>query len=192
MSSASCRVDFPTEALSAYWLGELDDSRESELEEHLFGCAECTERLRAIALLGNGIRQATRDGRIHTVLTAVSVKRLQELGLRVREYRVRPGGSVMCTVAPDDDLVVAHLHAPLHDVQRLDVLLHDLPKDTRARIQDVAFDPNADEIVMLPSTAQLRQLSFATQHVRLLAVEHAGERVIGEYTFNHSPYSYSR
>lgn len=192
MSSVSCRVDLPHEALMAYWLGELDDSREAELEEHLFGCAKCTERLRALALLGDGIRQATREGRIHAVITAAFVKQLQALGLSVREYRVRPGGSVMCTVAPQDDLLVAHLHASLHDVQRLDVLVHDLRQDTRARIEDVAFDPNGDEVVVLPNTAQLRQLSFTTQHVKLLAVENAGERVIGEYTFDHSPYSYSR
>lgn len=109
--------------------------------------------------------------------------------MKVREYRVRPGGSVMCTVAPEDDLVVAHLHAPLHDVQRLDILVHDLPQDARARIEDVAFDRNREEVTMLPSTAWLRHLSFATQHVKLLAVDEAGERVLGEYTFNHSPYS---
>jgi hypothetical protein len=192
MSVASCSVRFPAEVLTAYWLGELDASRESALEEHLFACAECTERLHAIVRLGNGIRLVTRDGRIHTVLTAASLERLQQLGLRVREYRVRPGGSVMCTVTPDDDLVVGRLHAPLHDVRRLDVLLHDLPQDTRVRIEDVAFDRTVDEVVVLPNTAQLRQRSFATQHVKLLALENAGERVIGEYTFNHSPYTYSR
>lgn len=192
MSSVSCTIDSPQRALIAYWLGELNDSPASELEEHLFGCAECTERLRALVLLGNGIRQATRAGRVHAVISAAFVERLQELGLGVREYRVRPGGSVMCTVAPEDDLLVAYLHAPLRDVQRLDVVLHDLPQGTRARLHDVAFDANADAVVVLPNTAQLRQLSFATQHVKLLAVENAAERVIGEYTFNHSPYWCSR
>lgn len=189
MSSQSCRITFPTESLIGYWLGEMDGARESELEEHLFACAECTERLRSVAVLGRGIRQALREGRLHAVLTPSFVRRLQELGLKVREYRVRPGGSVMCTVAPEDDLVVAHLHAPLHDVQRLDILVHDLPQDARARIEDVAFDRNREEVTMLPSTAWLRHLSFATQHVKLLAVDEAGERVLGEYTFNHSPYS---
>lgn len=192
MSSTSCVVATPPQTLTAYWLSELDTPVESELEEHLFGCAACTERLRVLAQLGDGVKRMTRDGRIHAIFTAPFVKQLQDLGLRVREYRVRPGGSVMCTVAPQDDLVLAHLHAPLHDVQRLDILVHDLPQDTRMRIEDVAFDPTADEVVMLPNVAQLRQLTFATQHVKLLAVESDGERVIADYTFKHSPWSAPR
>jgi hypothetical protein len=189
MNSHSGNVAFAVQTLTAYWLGELDTAAESDFEEHLFGCAECATRLRDLTQLGNGIRRMTRDGRIHAIFTAPFVRQLQELGLKVREYRLPPGGSVMCTVAPHDDLVLAHLHAPLHDVQRLDLLIDDMAQDTRIRIEDVAFDPTADAVVMLPNVAQLRQVAFATQHVKLLAVENAGERVIGEYTFNHSRYS---
>jgi hypothetical protein len=189
MNAPACRMTFPAQTLTAYWLGELDDPAESGFEEHLFGCAVCTERLHALAQLGAGVRRSTRDGDVRAILTAPFVKRLQDLGVRVREYRVPAGGSVMCTVTPEDDLVVAHLHAPLQDVQRLDVVLHDVPEDTRVRIEDVAFDPLADEIVMLPNVAQLRQVTFTTLQVKLLAVDPARERVIGEYTFNHSPHS---
>lgn len=33
--------------------------------------------------------------------------------MRVREYRLQPGGSLNCIVAPEDDFVIAHVHAPL-------------------------------------------------------------------------------
>lgn len=186
MKAPSCRVTCPAETLTAYWFGELDGPAESQFEEHLFDCVACIERLHGLAQLGEGVRRITRDGNVQAILTAPFVKRLQELGVRVREYRVRPGGSVSCTVTPQDDLVVAHLHAPLQDVQRLDVVLHEVPEDMPVRIEDVAFDPSADAVVMLPNVTQLRQVISATLHVKLLAVDSARERVIGEYTFNHS------
>jgi hypothetical protein len=71
-------------------------------------------------------------------------------------------------------------------VQRLDLVLHDITAGTSQRMNDVAFDPSADEVVLVPNVTQLRQIDFATQRVELFAVEKAGERVIGEYTFNHS------
>ena len=83
--------------------------------------------------LGDGIQQVTRAGDVHAVLTAAFIRRLQQSGVRVREYRLQPGGSVNCTVAPEDDLVVAHLHAPLGDVERLDLLLDDVTSGARWR-----------------------------------------------------------
>jgi hypothetical protein len=189
MNAPSCSASYPTQSLVAYWLGELDGPAESELEEHLFGCATCTERMNGVAYLSEGVRRVMRGGGLRAVLTAPFVKHLQALGLRVREYRMQAGGSVECTVTPQDDLVLAHLHAPLHDVQRLDLIVYDAAHDRSTRVEDVAFDPTADEIVMLPNTEHLRHLTFATLEVKLLAVEPDGERVIGEYRFNHSPHA---
>ncbi|HKE96916.1 MAG TPA: hypothetical protein VKB34_21595 [Povalibacter sp.] len=186
MNKPSCRTTFPTGTLIAYWLAEPDDAAAAEFEEHLFACAECGERLGRLVQLSEGIRKATRDGNLHAVLTPAFVRRLRESGLSVREYRLEPGGSVACTVTPDDDLVVAHLRVPLHDVQQLDMVVHDLTAGTRHRLQDVAFDPAANEIVLAPNVTELRLLTVVTQRVELFAVQGAGEHVIGEYTFNHS------
>jgi hypothetical protein len=189
MNAPSCRETFPAQTLTAYWLGELEGPAESGFEEHLFGCDACTDRLHDLAQLGEGVKRMVREGNVSAILTATFVKRLQALGVRVREYRVPAGGSVMCTITPQDDLVLAHLHAPLHNVQRLDVVLHDVSADTRVRIEDVAFDASADEVVLLPNATKLRQVTFLTLQVKLLAVDPAQERVIGEYTFNHSPHA---
>src|SRR5262249_22711132 len=115
----------PIGKLIEYWLGELDAAEEAQLEEHLFACAECSSRLQQLVQLAQGLGQAARDGNAVTVLTPSFIKRLQDAGVRVREYRMDPGGSVACTVAPDDDRVVAHLHAPLADVSRLDMVMRD-------------------------------------------------------------------
>jgi hypothetical protein len=188
VSDATCTAPTPVTDLIAYWVGELDGARETGLEEHLFGCETCSVRLSQIVHLGEGIKRVTRAGGVHAVLTAEFIRRLQESGMRVREYRLQPGGSVNCTVAPEDDLVIAHLHAPLADVQRLDLVLDDETSGTRQRAQDVAFDPAADEVVMVTNVTALRELGVATLRAQLLAIEQGNERVIGEYTFNHSPH----
>jgi anti-sigma factor RsiW len=188
VSDEACTAPTPVTTLLAYWLGELEGAREAELEKHLFGCESCTARFGQIVQLGEGIQHVTRAGGVHVVLTAEFVRRLQASGMRLREYRLQPGGSVNCTVLPEDDLVVAHLHATRNDVQRLDLVLHDETSGARWRAEDVAFDPAAAEVVMASSITALRQLSFATLHAQLLAVASGNERVIGEYTFNHAPH----
>lgn len=188
MTSISCTAPTPAATFFAYWLGELDASHEAQLEEHLFGCEMCSARLRHLVQLGAGIKRVARAGNVHVVLSAAFISRLQESGVRVREYRLQPGGSVNCTVAPEDDLVVAHLHAPLQDVHRLDLVLDDATTGVRRRAEDVAFDPAADEVVLASNVAELRELTFATLRVQLVAVDRTGERVIGHYTFNHSAY----
>lgn len=189
MSVVPCTAPTPVATLIAYWLGELDGVREAQLEEHLLGCEACSANLGQLVRVGEGIRHATRAGSVHAVLPAAFIQRLQASGVRVREYRLQPGGSVNCTVAPEDDLVVAHLHAPLRDVQRLDLLFDDVTSGARWRVEDVAFDPAADEVALASNTTDLRRLPVTTQHLQLVAVERAAERVIADYTFNHSPYS---
>ena len=184
MTRASCTTS-PQELL-AYWLGELDEAHELRLDEHLFACSACSERLRTIVDLGAAIRGELLRGNFGFVLPAAFIRRIKEAGLSVREYDLEPGGSVNCTITPDDDLVVSHLHAPLRDVRRLDVVIHDATGGT-LRASDVAFDPEADSLTWVPSVSYLRTLGHSQQRVRLVAVEGVDERVIADYTFNHSP-----
>lgn len=181
-SATECAVS--TQELLAYWLGELDGARESAIEEHLFGCASCPATLGFVADLGAGVRCVLLGGELTGVLPAAFVERLKAAGVRVREYRLEPGGSVDCTITRDDDLVVASMRAPLEGVGRLDVLIDDSVLG-KLRLTDVAFDARDGGIVTLPSAAFLRTLDSARQHVRLVAVDGVQERVLADYTFNH-------
>jgi anti-sigma factor RsiW len=186
MTRPPCRTD-PQE-LVAYWLGELEPVQEQRLDEHLFACAACTERLRKLVALGGEIRGALARGALSIVLPEAFLRRVQEGGLRVREYALEPGSAVDCTITPDDDLVVAQLRAPLRGVRRLDVLI-DSSVAGQLRAQDVPFDAEAETVVAVTSSAFLRTLRHAQQRVQLVAVEGAEERVLGDYTFNHYPSS---
>ncbi|MGD9599540.1 MAG: hypothetical protein AB7G76_14305 [Steroidobacteraceae bacterium] len=188
MSGPRCRAPPSLPDLLDYWFGDRGGAWEAGIEEHLFDCAECSARLARLPPLGQAVAQAVATGAVRSVLPAAFVRRLKEAGLAIREYRIQPGGSVHCTVAPHDDLVVAHLQAPLGDVDRLDLVLDAGEGGARRRVADVAFDPAAAGVVLASSVPELRRLGEVTQQVELVAVTHGEDRVLGRYTFNHSPW----
>jgi hypothetical protein len=184
--TAKCTA-YGTEGLLAYWLGEVEPDAETLLDEHMFACADCSARLAALVELGAAVRRELLRGTFGAVLPAPFVRRLKEAGVRVREYTLEPGESVDCTITPHDDLLVAHLRAPLRGVQRVDLVYEDPAAGMRHRASDIAFDHAAEGVAFMSNAAYVRTLGPARQHVRLLAVDGAEERVIAEYTFNHSP-----
>jgi hypothetical protein len=184
MTRTNCTMS--RDELLAWWLGELDAAAEERLDAHVFACAECAARLSALLALGDAIRRETLSGSFGFVVPAAFVGRMRAAGLRLREYTLEPGGSVNCTIAPGDDFAISHLHVPLAGVPRLDVILDD-PTLGRFRLDDVPFDPGVNALTFVPSAALLRSLGTTQQRVRLVAVSGEQERVLGEYTFNHTP-----
>ena len=183
----TCRDPIGFDALVAYWLGEALQEREALLEEHLFGCAHCTERLHGVAALAAGVRAAVQGGRVSMVISAPFVGTMRRAGLRLREYSVEPGGSVNCTIRADDDAVVSRLRASLAGVTRLDVVQMGGTREPEVRLADVPFDAETGEVLVVPSAAWLKTMPAFTMRMRLIAVGESAEKQIGDYTFNHSP-----
>jgi hypothetical protein len=188
MSHRACGSPIPLATLAEYWLGELDELNEARVEEHLLGCGSCSGALQELADLGGGIRALVRDGAVGAVVTDAFVERLAAAGLRLREYRVPLNGSVNCTVAPDDDVMVTRLQAPLAGVDQVDLIMLDVPGQGPFRLRDIPFDPATGEVVLTTRIAPLRASPAATGRMHLVAVARDGERMIGEYTFNHTPW----
>jgi hypothetical protein len=172
--------------LLAYWLDELGEPEAAEVEEHLFGCDACSARLRELLALRDSVRRALHESRFGTAVSAGFVQHLKDSGLRIREYLPEAGGSVMCTMAPDDDFIVSRLRAPLAGVRQLDLVWED--SGMQHRLVHVPFDPAANEVTFIPSVTMVRSLGAASQRARLVAVNLDSERVIAEYTFNHRPW----
>jgi hypothetical protein len=190
MTSPACAKPIQIEPLVAYWLGEQPAAADVPIEEHLFGCAYCTQRLEELAALAFGIRAVVRRGAVQASITQHFLDQMKEQGMRVREYRLAPGERVACTICADDDAVVGRMQASLAGVKRVDALQSlDLGdgRVQRWRLEDVPFDPDAGEVLSMPSAAELKKLPAHTFRVRLVAVDESGERSLGEYTFAHTP-----
>jgi hypothetical protein len=178
-----CPAPLELAVLLAYWLAELPLNEEAGIEEHLLGCSHCAKRLERLTLLAAGVSEALRHGAVSTVISRPLLEALRTAGLRIREYRVRPGGSVDCTLGARDDGVLSSLEAPLGGVERLDLI----ELEWCTRHENIPFDPAAGEVLFLPSAAALRRKPAHVLNVMLVAVGAAGETSLGEYRFVHTP-----
>jgi hypothetical protein len=175
-------ADLPT--LIAYWQGELDAAHEAPFEQHYLACEICSARLAEVKAAADGVKRAFASGQVGVFLTPAFAERLRARGLRMREYHVPCNGSVNCTIALDDQVLLSRLKAPLQGVERVDAIAN---YKGEHRIEDVPFDPVSGEVLMAPSVATARAWPAHRQTVRLLAVGPGGDRILGEYEFNHSP-----
>ena len=185
-----CKDPIGLETLAAWWLGDLAEGEAARVEEHVFACAQCARRAEWLTALSDGVRGAMRAGRVGTVVSAPFLARMKAEGMRLREYRLEPGGSVNCTIHAEDDALVTRIRLPLAGVKRLDALqVMEVAgaREIEARLEDVPFDPAAEEVLFLPPAAWVKQTPAHTFRVRLVSVEDAGERMLGEYTFFHTP-----
>jgi len=184
--SGRCAKPLAFATLVGYWCGELPPEEAQPLEEHLFACAGCTARMAELAALAAGVRGAFRRGGFHAVISPAVLAQMRSEGLRLREYRLAPGGSVNCTIARADDFAIAYLAAPLAGVRRLD-LVHEVAGHEAERFDDVPFDAAAGEVLFVPPAAKLKGRPAHVAHVRLIARDGDSERTVGEYVFNHTP-----
>lgn len=187
MSSTTPTIAHPDwDTLVDYWLGDTDAAATEAIDEHLMHCDACGPAFDEVVSLSRGVRDAFAHGAVTSMLTAAFVERLRAAGRRVREYRVPLNGSVFCSVTPEDDVLVSRLSAPLQGVTRLDaVFTLSLTPGHEERRQDVPFDAAAGEVLFMPKLGELRKHPTHDLVVRLLAVDAAGERELGHYTFHH-------
>jgi hypothetical protein len=183
----SCAYALEAAVLSDYWLGALDPSEEDAVEEHLFTCDECGSRLYEVIGLAEGVRRLAREGSMQMVVSETFLKRAAEEGMGVRQYAPPPGGSVQCTVTADDDLLIGRLAADLTTAKQVDLCLCDARGVEELRLRDIPFQPGADSVIWQQSITYAKAAPTSTLIARLVAVDEAdGERLLGEYTFNHT------
>ena len=174
------------DALVEYWLGEIDDARTQDIDMHLLACEACGAQLDEVVALAQGVREAFANGVVHSFLSATFIARLVESGMRVREYLIPQGGSVYCSVTPQDEVLVSRLLAPLEGVSRVDVAVRVSLKDGEEWSYDVPFDVASGQVLVSPKISQVRKLPTHDVYIRLLAVDDNGSREIAHYTLHHS------
>ena len=133
---------------------------------------------------------ATGQNRGKTTTSLGLLAAIRDRGLRLGF--VKPVGQrylVVDGTRADEDAVISRIRAPLTGVTRVDMVtgidVGGVAKgDVRA--EDVPFDAASGEVIFIPPPAALKKMPAHTIRVKLLAVEGAGERVIGDYTFAHT------
>jgi hypothetical protein len=183
----NCLNPIDAAVLADYWLAALPKFDEESVEEHLFACDECGTRFREIIALAEGVRKVGREGSLIMVVSDAFVKRAAEQGLQVREYAPPQSGSIECTVTAEDDFLIGHLTADLSTAKRVDLSFSDGQGVERLRLPDIPFHPHASRVTFQQSITYAKAAPSETMVARLLSFDDAGtERLLGEYTFNHT------
>jgi hypothetical protein len=164
----------------------LANPDEDAVEEHLLDCDECGARLLEVIALADGIRKVAREGSLQMVVSDTFLKRAAQEGLRVREYAPPAGGSVECTVTAEDNLLIGRLSANLSGVNQVDLCICDERGVEQLRLPDIPVRSGAGGVILQESITFAKAAPTSTMIMRLVTLDAGGERLLGEYTFNHT------
>jgi hypothetical protein len=183
----NCLNPIDAAVLADYWRAALTKPEEEAAEEHLFTCDECGARLREVIALAEGVRKIAREGSLRMVVSDSFLKRAAEEGLRVREYAPPAGGGVQCTVTAEDDFLIGRLVANLSGARRVDLCICNDRGVEQLRLPDIPFHSGASNVVYQESITFAKAMPTSKMIARLVTFDEAGgERLVGEYTFNHT------
>jgi hypothetical protein len=177
-AGAACPAPVPFAALADYWGRALDQTASDAVEEHLFGCAACTERSAQVAAL---VRSLGRM--IPPVITPARLAALAAGGARIRATPVEPGQRVAVEFARELDLLVHHLRGDLRGVRRVDC---EVTADGR-RLLDlvhVPFDAERGE-VLIACQRHYTALGDPDTRFRITAFDDRGAAQVREYGVLH-------
>jgi hypothetical protein len=172
-----CPNPIEVAVLMDYWLAALPSAAEEAVEQHLMTCDGCGDRLREVIAMAEGLRALARSGSLQVVVSDQFVKHAAETGLRVREYAPPRGEGVQCTVAADDDLLVARVDLSWCDPQGIE----------HQRMADIPIPAETGSVICQQSITWAKASPSATMIARVLGVDEKGdERLLGEFTFHHT------
>jgi hypothetical protein len=173
------------ELLVDYLASDLSREDEARLEEHLFDCDACSAIAAELSSVGAGVRTAIAEGKAGIVATDSLLAMLEERGVVLRHYSVEPGGRLECTVGAEDAFVVAHYSADFTGVDRVTVVARTMAGAEIRRLEDIPVGPGTRTVHVLLRGDQLRMRPSGTH----LVTVRAGDRIIAEYTFNHTAFT---
>jgi hypothetical protein len=186
-TTAQCQAPVDPAVLADYWLALLPAAEEETVEAHLFECDVCGDRLRGIIDMAEALRALARSGALRVIVGEDFIRRAEETGRRVRQYDFVPGQTVLCTIAADDDLLVARLAVDLSGVERVDLSFRDPQGVERGRMNDIPLRADAGHVIFQESATFAKAAPSSSMVARLLAVgADGGERLLGEYFFQHT------
>ena len=182
----ACQTPIAEATLLDYWTGDLAAGDDFDrVEEHVFACADCADRLTSLASLGAGIAALARAGRINGIVSRALLNRLQRDGVRIRTYSLMPGETVPCAVFPGDDLIVTDLRANLEDVGAVTLSLTGPDETPFGRYEDVPVSAERGEVLLATSATRLHQIPSMRLEVALMSAGKTPTE-LGRYVLEHT------
>lgn len=134
----TCANPIAWATLVDYWAGDLDDAETARIDEHLFGCGDCTAESARVAAVTQALRAA-----IPMVLLRSAVDRLRARGARVRENGFTPGDRREVDFAADTELLIHRLGGlNLAGAERVDLrITSESTGAVVSTVDGVPFDP---------------------------------------------------
>ena len=83
---AACATPIDPAVLMDYWQALLPADEEAAVEEHLFTCDACGDRLREVIDLAESLRGLARSGALFVVVSDTLRQQAEATGQRVRKY----------------------------------------------------------------------------------------------------------
>jgi hypothetical protein len=182
----ACTVPIPDATLLDYWTGDLAVGEDTDrVEEHLFVCGTCSERLRQIVALGAGLATLARKGRIGGIVSRSILNRMQRDGVRVRTFSLLPGETVPCAVFPGDDLIVTLLRADFSGISAVTLSVTGPGGAAFGRFEDVPVSGPFGEVLWATPAAVVHNMPSMRLEITLTAGDTA-QSELGQYVLEHS------
>jgi predicted anti-sigma-YlaC factor YlaD len=192
MSDRACDGPLSTAELAAYMLGELAGEDQDRVELHLFQCEACGCRLAALSRLGRAVADLVRAGGVSASVPPRLLESAATRGLQIRRYRLAPGERVQCTAGPEDDFVAVQLDVQLAPGETVDIAAEGLDLTSGATqttlAEDVVLDRERAQVIILYPGESIRALPRSRWTLEALVRGPAGERRLGPYTMDHTPW----
>jgi hypothetical protein len=180
-----CDAPLADDDLLDYWTHAIDGAAAERIEEHLFSCAGCADRLEAMASLGTGLSALVRRGRVSGIVSRALLNRIQRDGVNVRLYSLSPGESVACAAFPDDDLLVLSLRGNLAGSETVNVSLTGPDNNIIDEARDVPVARDYGEILWATPGDIVRRMPTARVRLTLRSTA-PGAAVLAEYQLDHT------
>ena len=100
----TCPHPIAWDTLVDYWAGDLDDAATTAVEDHVFGCADCTTASAGVAAVTETARAA-----LPPIVSRRRLEQLRARGMRIRENEFLPGQRGEVRFGPDTDLLIHRL-----------------------------------------------------------------------------------
>jgi hypothetical protein len=143
--NARCSSPLAFETLVAYWAGDLEPNESDAVEEHVMGCAACTESSARVAAVTEAIR-----AQIPPILSRDAVATLRGRGVRVVDNPVAPGERRTVAFPPNVDVLLHRLGGiDLSWATRVGMTVSvEETGDVIFESDDVPFDREAGEVLI--------------------------------------------